>query len=318
MRAMLLVLAGCGAGDAGDSASSMSAPASASAVVGDRTASETTSERAGIPSATESAFPSAAPALSGLAGLQAKFPVANGPRTGPGVACGSATCTAGQVCCAGVEPSCVEAASAASCDALSCDESIDCAKNERCCMGRTGPDHIIAECVAERRCTALWDRPGGSGIPAREVCALGGKCSTSGQVCIASDDGAPSGECVSAVARADCGSVECGGDTPWCLWSPTTKQGLCVPRGPWHSSEGVFECDARADCPGGRCCAFAGGSSCCSDAQADPELGYGPVLCRTAADCVRSTLGQAHCEPMASPSGEMPASYRGCGYGKLP
>ena len=265
------------------------------------------------PPPAPSSAPSAAaeaPPLT-FAALEARFPPAEPWASGPGVACGEKRCGPGEVCCEGTVPKqCVARARASECMAggnvvAACDESSDCPGAERCCEGHTD-DGILAECASPARCARTWDRPGGFGLPATELCARGGRCKDPAYTCIAVDDTSVSGgACVSKRARVRCGDAgECPSARPWCLWDAERKSGTCIPRGPWRREPRVLECDTADDCPGHECCGNGQSGTFCSTTECTPELAYAPMVCRTLEDCERQATLVATCDPDESlPSG---------------
>jgi hypothetical protein len=170
---------------------------------------------------------------------------------------------------------------------LHCDESSDCGTSLYCCLGRIDNYDFKSECATKARCDQFWDRPGGFGLPAEEICARGGSCKSAARTCIADANSLVSGgQCVSSSARASCGRAgECPAERPWCLWDSGRTQSECIARGPWRGEEGVFECDSRSDCPGGTCCAYSGHTSCCASANVSEGLAYAQEVCKKNSDC---------------------------------
>lgn len=285
---------GCGAPEAGGIASSRSAKATATAdaSAGLARAIASTPEAAPPPSAAPPVTASDAvppPALSGFAALSARFPPREAWPHGPGVFCGEKVCAAGEACCnEAPTPRCVPADTPGECSALlRCDESSDCAASLYCCLGRVDNDAFKSECVTRARCDHHWDRPGGYGLPAQEICGRGGSCKTSAHTCVPQDDSIVSGgQCVSSAARTSCGTAgECPAERPWCFWDEERTTSECIPRGPWLGEDGVFECDSRGDCPGGTCCGYSDKTRCCPLATVDKELAYANEVCKTNRDC---------------------------------
>jgi hypothetical protein len=226
-----------------------------------------------------------------FAALRSEFEEGPPAIRGPGVLCGSAPCGRDEVCCNPDwnEPSCIDAGDEASCPRtiVRCDESSDCPGDERCCGGRLDGDGFLVTCASPERCSVPWDSPGHYMIPASEVCSHGGTCKTPLTECIGdSDSTVPSGSCVSTVARVACGTgVDCPAEQPWCYWNVETKQGECIPRGPWRGRPGVLECDGEGDCPRGLCCSYGAATTVCGTTECHPDLAYAPQVCRTAKDC---------------------------------
>lgn len=264
------------------------------------------------PDATASAAPSGAPA-TGLprstarattsawtpgpsAALLAQFPTRERWPSGPGVVCSDTPCGKEEVCCSGTGE-CIPAANAAGCttnDVVRCDESSDCPGAERCCSGLVD-NGTLTTCATAERCARAWDRPGGFGLPAHEVCGRGGHCKDPAKVCVELEGEPSGGRCLSPVPRVACdGDRDCPADRPWCFWDLASHQAECVPRGSWYTKPGIFECDGTADCPGGVCC---GGieMSYCGTVECTPELAYAMRLCRSDRDCALDDGRQVPC-----------------------
>ncbi len=240
--------------------------------------------------ASETASASTAqPALCGFAALEAKFPPEEAWPHGPGVFCGDKTCAAKEACCnEAPTPRCVPADAPGECSyLLHCDEPSDCGTSLYCCLGRIDNYAFKSECATKARCDQFWDRPGGYGLPAEEICARGGSCKSAARTCIPDAKSVVSGgQCVSKSARASCGRAgECPAERPWCLWDEARTQSECIARGPWLGEEGVFECDSRADCPGGTCCSYSGYTRCCASANVSEGLAYAQQVCKKPSDC---------------------------------
>lgn len=259
-----------------------------------------------------------------FATLRAGYPQLPPWPGGPGAYCDGGPCPRGEVCCqdgAGrhcipdrEEKACLERGGTVS----HCDETSDCAKGELCCAGRVEPsDAVLAACVTPARCDRPWDRPGGYGIPAAEVCRRGGTCGRPDDVCI--DDttsvvfNLSGGRCVSSRARVACGEGrDCPADRPWCYWNEQLRRGECIPRGAWMYEDGVLACDGTADCNDGAVCCGGGSmtTSYCGHG-CDPELAYAPRLCRALADCAGYADRPVSCDREE----DLPDGLGTCGWG---
>lgn len=317
----LLFLAelGCGGPDPGGAASAQGAKAAATPGTSASATLPTVAPSAATPPPSQAAVAASAeappPALSGFAALSARFPIPDAWPHGPGVFCGDKACGANEACCNDApSPRCVRADAPGECsDLVRCDESSDCGASQYCCLGRIDNYTFKSECASKARCDQYWDRPGGYGLPAQEICARGGTCKDPTRTCIPEQNSLVSGgQCVSSAARATCGAAgECPAARPWCLWDEERTASECIPRGPWLGEEGVFECDSRGDCPGGTCCGSSVGSRCCPLATVDKELAYAIEICKSSKDC--SAPGDV-CHPYTSePPRQLAPGLGSCG-----
>jgi len=306
----------CGSGEGGGTATASSTPPRVELAA---PSFASVSAPPAVAASASASLESRAPPLD-FAALRARFPDSERWPSGPGVACGTERCAVGAVCCEASSPrQCLPSARASECTqggnlAAFCDESTDCAGAERCCQGITD-DGILATCATPARCARTWDRPGGFGIPAQEICARGGRCKNPAYTCVdAKDDSVSGGQCVSARARVRCGAAgECPTDRPWCLWDAARHIGECIPRGAWRREPGVLECDSAADCPGGQCCGTGQSATFCSTTECEPELAYAPMVCSSPKDCVAAGR-VATCEPDES----LPPGMGGCSFSEPP
>lgn len=276
----------------------------------------TTSVSSTPPTASPSAVASTA---TGFAGLRERFPVPLN-LSGPGVACSEDRCVKGQICCRLADARCLPADQEAAClagvgrglpEAAACDESSDCSAGQRCCRGRLDGDRLAVRCVPADRCDRPWDRPGGFGLPAQEVCVAGGRCAKPGTACVAGTDGF--GECESAASRVTCGAAGlCPAERPWCFWDAAARTSECIPRGPWLREKGVLACDDNSDCPGLFCCAGNGTTFCSKECE--PELAYAPLACRSAVNCYRPPP----LVPSCTPAEDLPPGLGTCSWGRAP
>ena len=252
-----------------------------------------------------------------FAELRALFPERPPWPRGKGVACGDGRCRVGELCCeSGERRVCMSGGRRASCawaTAVECDDSSDCAGEQLCCHGLLNPRESLVACASPKRCAVPWDRPGGSGIPAREICARGGACRSKGKVCIASETEVSGGECVSEVARVGCGAAgACPPDRPWCFWNADTKTGECIPRGPWLRRRGVLACDDPGDCPGELCCGGDRYTFC--SVECWPGVGNAAVVCRDVSNCEDYEGRTRTCDPDES----LPNGLGTCGWAPPP
>ncbi len=106
MRARVAVLwllsvsvSACGSGSGSSGSASGTAAGSQQPVPPDASPPADASAPTATSSAPSSSSDTAAPALTGFAALQARYPDEAPWTTGPGTVCGSATCKKGELCC---------------------------------------------------------------------------------------------------------------------------------------------------------------------------------------------------------------------------